>query len=95
MLSSDITTIGIAMKTITATEANRNFSKLLARVRRGQPAEITVRGKVVARLEGVTSKQRKSEEEQKRSWEEFMDRLRNQPALNIPRGTRDELYDDD
>jgi len=83
------------MAKISATEANRNFSKLLAKVRKGEPAEITVRGEVVARLERVTHKQRKSEEERRKSWEEFIERLRNQPVLNIPRGTRDELYDDD
>jgi prevent-host-death family protein len=80
---------------ISATEANRNFSKLLAKVRQGNPAEITVRGEVVARLEPVTPQQRKSEEERKKSWEEFIERLKNQPAIGVPRGTRDELYDDD
>jgi prevent-host-death family protein len=83
------------MAKISATEANRNFSKLLARVRKGECAEITVRGEVVARLEQVTPKQRKSEEERRKSWEAFIERLRNQPVLDIPRGTRDELYDGD
>jgi prevent-host-death family protein len=83
------------MKRISATEANRSFSKLLASVRKGKPAEITVRGEVVARLEPVSRQDRASDEERRKDWEKFMEHLRSQPVLNIPRGTRDELYDDD
>lgn len=83
------------MAKVSATEANRNFSKLLAKVRKGQTAEITVRGEVVARMIPVTPAARKSEAERQRSWDEFMERLRTQPPLGVPRGTRDELYDDD
>jgi antitoxin (DNA-binding transcriptional repressor) of toxin-antitoxin stability system len=82
------------MSKITATEANRNFSKLLASVRKGRAAEITVRGEVVARIERVTQKQRESDKERQKSFEEFMVRLRKQKPLGVPRGTRDELYDD-
>jgi prevent-host-death family protein len=83
------------MSRISATEANRNFSKLLAKARKGEPVEITVRGEVVARLERVRPKDRQSEEERRKSWEEFIERLRNQTPVGVPRGTRDELYDDD
>ena len=82
------------MTKISATEANRHFSKLLAKVQKGATAEITVRGEVVARLERVTPKERAADEERKKQWDEFIERLRKQPVLNIPRGTRDELYDD-
>ena len=80
---------------ISATEANRNFSKLLAKVRKGEPAEITVRGDVVVRMERVEKPDPVGEEKRKKDWEKFMDELRKQPVLGIPRGTRDELYDDD
>jgi prevent-host-death family protein len=83
------------MKRISATEANRSFSKLLASVRKGKPAEITVRGEVVARLEPVSPQNRAADEERRKDWEKFMEHLRSQPVLNIARGTRDELYDDD
>ena len=83
------------MKRISATEANRSFSKLLASVRKGKPAEITVRGEVVARLEPVSRQDRASDEERRKDWEKFMEHLRSQPVLNIPRGTRHELYDDE
>ena len=84
----------VAVTRISATEANRSFSKLLAEVRKGRPAEITVRGEVVARLEPVTPVNKQEEEEKQRKWEEFIEHLRNQPAIGVPRGTRDELYDD-
>ena len=83
------------MKRVTSTDANRNFSKLLARAIKGQATEITVRGKVVARLEGVPQSDPAAEAEKQKRWEQFIERLRNQPVLNIPRGTRDELYDDE
>ena len=38
------------MSKISATEANQNFSKLLARVQEGKAVEITVRGEVVAEV---------------------------------------------
>ena len=83
------------MLKISATEANRNFSRLLARVQQGEAVEITVRGEVVAEVRPDKKADRISEAERQKSWEAFMERLRNQPALGIPRGTRDELYDDD
>ena len=83
------------MSKISATEANQNFSKLLARVQEGKAVEITVRGEVVAEMKPVKKADRISEAERQKSWDAFMERLRNQPALGVPRGTRDELYDDD
>lgn len=82
------------MTKISATEANRSFSKLLARVRKGQIAEITVRGEVVARMEPVKRRSPAVEARRRKDWEAFMERLRNQPVLNLPRVSRDELYDD-
>jgi prevent-host-death family protein len=83
------------VKKISATEANRNFSKLLARVRKGEPAEITVRGEAVVRMVPVSRAGRTAAASRLRHWEEFIERLRTQPLLGIPRGTRDELYEDD
>lgn len=82
------------MTRISSTEANRSFSRLLAEVRKGKPVDITVRGEVVARIVPVEKTDPAREAEEQRKWEEFMEKLRQQPALNLPRGTRDELYDD-
>lgn len=81
------------MAQVSATEANRSFSKLLAKVRTGEAVEITVRGKVVARLEPVAATDPEADAERQKDWEAFMERLRNQPVLNLPRGKRDDLYD--
>jgi prevent-host-death family protein len=83
------------MAKISSTEANRSFSKLLAQVRSGRTAEITVRGEIVAKIVPVEKIDEAAKAEKQRLWEEFIDRLRKQPVLNIPRGTRDELYDDE
>lgn len=79
------------MKKITSTEANRSFSKLLARAVKGQPTEITIRGKVVARLQPVTDDERRKEE----AFRRHLEYLRRQPVMNLPRVSREELYDDE
>ena len=78
------------MKMITATEANRDFSKILEQVSSGKAVGITKRGKIVATLNPVRKRDR---DEAERLKHEHLAALRKQPALNIPRGTRDELYD--
>jgi prevent-host-death family protein len=78
------------MKMITATEANRDFSKLLEKVSAGEAIGITKRGKIVATLNPARDFDSEAAEKFK---QEHLARLRQQPALNIPRGTRDELYD--
>jgi prevent-host-death family protein len=83
------------VKKISATEANRNFSKLLAKVRKGEPTEITVRGEAVVRMVPVSRAEHTAAAARQKKWEEFIEHLRTQPPLGIPRGTRDELYDDD
>lgn len=82
------------MARISSTEANRSFSKLLAKVRQGKTAEITVRGEVVAKIIPVQKPDPRAEAERQKKWEEFMERLRSQPTLNLPRISRDDLYDD-
>jgi prevent-host-death family protein len=78
------------MKMITATEANRDFSKLLEEVTEGESIGITKRGKMVATLNPVKA----TAEEAEAFKRDHIAWLRNQPCLGIPRGTRDELYDD-
>lgn len=81
------------MTRITATQANRAFSSLLARVRAGESAEITVRGEVVAELRPVNRNSRKRDVAKQKNWDAFMNRLRKQPVIPVPRGTREELYE--
>lgn len=78
------------MKMITATEANRDFSKLLEEVTAGEIIGVTKHGRVVATINPV----RHTGEEAEAFKLSHLERLRRQPCLGIPRGTRDELYDD-
>lgn len=80
------------MPKITATEANRNFSRLLADVQAGKSVQITVRGEVVAELRPVSKAAAKRDAEKQNAWAALIKRLRTQPPSGVPRGTRDELY---
>lgn len=79
------------MKTVSAADANRHFSKLLREVQGGETVLVTSRGKTVARIEPADSRVADQEAARK----VLLERLRSQPALNIPiTWTRDDLYDD-
>lgn len=78
------------MKTVSSTEANRSFSKLLAQAAKGEAIGITVRGRLVARLVPGDDDNDVALEIRRR---EHMERLRRQPVKNLPRFSRDEMYD--
>lgn len=77
--------------TATAADANREFSALLARVKRGQSVTITSHGEPVARMvpvgagATVTQAARVS----------LFTRLRGARVQTVGRWTRDELYEGD
>jgi len=75
-------------ETISAAEANRNFSRVLREVREDRAEYVvTVHGKPVARIVPIEKSDRSA------AWEALMARLRSQPAIDIGPWTRDELYD--
>jgi prevent-host-death family protein len=77
------------MRMIPATEANRDFSKLLERVEGGDVVNITKHGKIVASL--IPAK--KSFEDMEKAKQEHLAELRSRkPIPGLTRGTRDELY---
>jgi prevent-host-death family protein len=78
------------MKTVTATEANRDFSKLLEIVSGGEKVAITKRGRMVATINPVKPARDKAEAHKRR----LLARLRKQPLIGVSRGARDELYED-
>lgn len=81
-------------KTISATEANRNFSALLREVRKGKTYVITSRGERVAELRKLLREPSAEEVTRwRKSWEQMKKRLDAQPALNLPRVTRDEMHE--
>jgi prevent-host-death family protein len=81
------------MKSITSTEANRSFSKLLGRAMKGETVAITHRGRVVARIVPEADQREKARRDA--AFGALLERLKKQPAMNLPRISREELYEDD
>jgi prevent-host-death family protein len=81
------------MRVITATEANRDFSKLLEQVANGDSVNITKHGEIVATLVPALKSIKSMEESKRKHIEELMSR---KPFAHVTeRGTRDELYEDE
>ena len=78
-------------ETVSAAEANREFSRLLRGVRDGNSYVVTSHGRPVAKLVPVS----KSPEEKEAAFQKLMARLRSQPVRHIGRWTREELYERD
>jgi prevent-host-death family protein len=76
--------------TISAADANRNFSRLLRAVRAGRRITVTSHGRPVARLVPV-GEQEESVAQQARH--ALLTRLRGQRPMNVGRWTRAELYE--
>jgi prevent-host-death family protein len=82
----------MGMKQITATEANRRFSKVLSEVCKGEEYVVTSRGTPVARITPVVAEKERPAEARKKLFE----RLDSQEPMNIPvTWRRDDIYEDD
>lgn len=77
-------------KPVSATDANRKFSKLLRSVREGQSYLVTSHGRAVARIVPVEKEGR----ETRGARAALLKRLWSGPVVKIGRWTRDELYED-
>jgi antitoxin (DNA-binding transcriptional repressor) of toxin-antitoxin stability system len=60
---------------------------------KGETVAITHRGRVVARIVPEANRQEKARRDA--AFRALLDRLKKQPAMNLPRFSRDELYEDD
>jgi prevent-host-death family protein len=78
------------MKTITAANANRGFSKLLREVRKGEEITILSRGTPVAKITSVNSAALKKNAMKNL----LLSRLKAQTVTGSRNWTRDELYQD-
>jgi len=78
-------------KSVSAADANRNFSQILQGVRRGRSFVVTSHGKPVARIVPIAE----TDAVASNAWSALLERLRSQPVVDIGRWTRDELYEDD
>lgn len=76
-------------KAISATEANRQFSRLLDEVRQGRSYVVTSHGEPVARISPVDQSGTAIAHARK----SLLANLRKQKIVNLGRWTRDELYE--
>jgi prevent-host-death family protein len=78
-------------ESVSAADANRNFSLLLRGVREGRSYVVTSHGRPVARLVPADE----NREARLRARDALLTRLRRQPVVNAGRWTREELYEDE
>lgn len=77
-------------RTVSAAQANREFSKLMKLAESGERVVVTSRGRPKVQITRVED----TENERRRvAFETLIRRLRSQPARNLPRLTRDDFYD--
>lgn len=76
--------------TITAVDANRQFSLILRHVREGRRFVVTSHGRPVARIVPAGTGNRVASGARVA----LLSRLEHQPVVNAGRWTRDELYED-
>ncbi len=73
---------------VSAAEANRNFSRLLRSVREGKSFTVTSHGRPIARIIPVDEG-----DSMRRTRQALFERLAKQPAVNAGTWTREELYE--
>lgn len=79
---------------VTATQANREFSRILGQVAEGHTYVVTSRGRRVARIEPTPDREYEDERRRKgQAWEALLARLRTQPAMNLPKWKREDGYE--
>jgi len=78
-------------ETISATEANRNFLRILREVREGQTFVVTDHGRPIAKIIPTGD----DEQRRKEAWNQLFERVRSQPSRTVEPWTRDELYEDE
>ena len=76
-------------KAIAAAEANRAFSRILREVREGRSYVVTSRGRPVARIVPIDD----AATARAAARAALLRRLQTQPAQDVGRWTRDELYE--
>lgn len=78
------------MKTVSAAEANRQFSRLLREAQAGETITITSRGKPVAQLAPIAEDKAAKD----KAWAAFVEELRQMPAQRLGKFDRNWAYDD-
>ncbi|MEO5800475.1 MAG: type II toxin-antitoxin system prevent-host-death family antitoxin [Gemmatimonadales bacterium] len=75
---------------ISAADANREFSRVLREVREGASYVVTSHGKPVAKIVPIAAEDRVRDA----AMAILLDRLRSNPVMNLGKITRDEMHDD-
>ena len=78
-------------ESVSAAEANRQFSRLLRRVREGRTYVVTSHGKPIARITPAEDREAAADAAR----EALLRHLERQPTVNVGPWTREELYEDD
>ena len=78
-------------KTVSAADANRNFSYLLREVTKGESYVVTSHGRPVARIVPAASVNETAVKARKA----LISRLKKQAAIRVGKWNREELYRDD
>ncbi len=79
-------------KTVSAAQANREFSKLMKLVESGEEVVVTSRGKPTIKLVPVIEVDHAALRRQ-RAFDALTRRLESQTAQNLPRATREDMYE--
>jgi prevent-host-death family protein len=75
-------------RSVSASEANRQFSRILREVSEGESYTVTSHGRPVARIVPADAVPDRSAARKR-----LFDRLESQPAMNLGKFNRDEAYD--
>lgn len=80
------------VKTVSAATANREFSKLMKIAEGGEEVVVTSRGTPKVKLVRIDKDESEVVKRQK-AFDEFTEWLKSRPILNLPRATRDDMYE--
>jgi prevent-host-death family protein len=76
-------------ETVSAAEANRQFSRILRAVEAGETFTVTSHGRPVARIAPIEA----ADPAKLAALDRLMDRLKSQPGADIGAWSRDDLYE--
>jgi len=79
-------------RTITATDANREFSRLLNEVANGETYVVTARGKPVVKMVPVSAEEA-DREARKQRLKAYLKEISRRPVSNLGKITRDDGYE--
>ncbi|POR46228.1 type II toxin-antitoxin system Phd/YefM family antitoxin [Bosea psychrotolerans] len=80
------------VKSVSAAQANREFSKLMKLAESGEDVIVTSHGKPKVRIVRVEDGEDEAHRRQ-RAFDALTELLRSRPILNLPRATRDDMYE--